>query len=49
VSLIGRMLDSSTTKRPEELAAPDKQGGCVAAMIAMVLVAMTGFACFLPI
>lgn len=39
VSLMGRMLDSSITKRPEDLAP----------LIAMVLVALTGFACFLPI
>lgn len=48
VSLMGRMLDSSISKRPEDLAAPDKHGGCLAPMIAMVLVAMTGFACYLP-
>lgn len=39
VSLMGRMLDSSITKRPEDLAP----------LIAMVLVALTGFACLLPI
>jgi hypothetical protein len=45
---MGRMLDSSISKRPEDLVAPDKHGGCLAPMIAMVLVAMTGFACYLP-
>lgn len=38
MSLIGRMLDSSMSKRLEDLAP----------MIAMMLVAMTGFACYLP-
>lgn len=40
---MARMLDSSTPRRPEDLAA------YLAPVIAMVLVALTGFACLLPI
>jgi hypothetical protein len=44
------MLDASTTsQRPDDLLAPEEGGGCLAPMIAMVLVAMTGFTFLLPI